>query len=94
MCSLNFTEMVTKDHRLWFGLCCLMPLSTNFSYIVAVSFISGEDRSTRRKPPTCRKSLTNFITYWCTVYVYVIRCTGTYFNIYRLRWPPPQLCEC
>ena len=28
-----------------------------------VSFIGGGNRSTRRKPPTCRKSLTNFITY-------------------------------
>jgi len=28
-------------------------------YIVAVSFIGG---GTQRKPPTCRKSLTNFIT--------------------------------
>jgi len=33
-----------------------------FSYIVTVSFIGGENRNTRRKPPTCRKSLTNFIT--------------------------------
>jgi len=33
-----------------------------FSYIVAVSFIGGGNRSTRRKPPTCCKSLTNFIT--------------------------------
>jgi len=32
-----------------------------FSYIVAVSFIGGGNRSTRRKSPTCRKSLTNFI---------------------------------
>ena len=32
-----------------------------FSYIVAVSFIDGGNRSTRRKPLTCRKSLTNFI---------------------------------
>jgi hypothetical protein len=30
-----------------------------FSYIVAVSFIDGGNW---RKPPTCRKSLTNFIT--------------------------------
>jgi len=34
----------------------------NFSYIVAVSFSGGENRSTRRKPPTCGKSLTDFIT--------------------------------
>jgi hypothetical protein len=33
-----------------------------FSYIVAVSFIGGGNWSTRWKPPTCRKSLTNFIT--------------------------------
>jgi hypothetical protein len=31
-------------------------------YIVAVSFIGGRNRKTLRKPPTCRKSLTNFIT--------------------------------
>jgi hypothetical protein len=30
-------------------------------YIVAVSFIGGGNQSTRRKPQTCRKSLTNFI---------------------------------
>jgi hypothetical protein len=31
----------------------------HFSYIMAVSFIGG---GIRRKPPACRKSLTNFIT--------------------------------
>ena len=30
-----------------------------FSYIVAVSFIGGGNQSTRRKPPTFRKSLSN-----------------------------------
>ena len=34
----------------------------NFSYIMAVSFISGRNWSTRMKPQTCHKSLTNFIT--------------------------------
>ena len=33
-----------------------------FSYIATVSFIGGGNRSTWRKPQTCRKSLTNFIT--------------------------------
>jgi len=28
-----------------------------FSYIVAISFIDKGNRSTWRKPPTCRKSL-------------------------------------
>ena len=37
-------------------------LQQYFSYIVVVSFIGGGNRSTRRKPPTGRKSLTNFIT--------------------------------
>ena len=31
--------------------------------MVAVSFIGGGNRRTLRKPPTCRKSLTNFITF-------------------------------
>jgi len=31
-------------------------------YIVAVSFIGGGNRRTRRKPRTCHKSLTNFIS--------------------------------
>ena len=39
-----------------------------FSYIAAVSFISGGNRSTRSKPPTCRKWLTNFITCCCIEY--------------------------
>jgi hypothetical protein len=37
-------------------------LSQYFSYIVAVSFIGGGNQSTWRKPLTCHKSLTNFIT--------------------------------
>jgi len=32
------------------------------TYIVAVSFIGGGNRSTQRKPPTCCKPQTNFIT--------------------------------
>jgi hypothetical protein len=41
----------------------LTRLSTIFQlYIVAVSFIGGGIRSTQRKPLTCHKSLTNFIT--------------------------------
>jgi len=35
-----------------------------FSNIVAVSFIGGGNRSTLRKSPTCRKSLTNIYTLW------------------------------
>ena len=45
---------------------CLIVFLTHFqqyfSYIVAVSFIGGENRSSQWKPPTCRKSLTNVIT--------------------------------
>ena len=37
-----------------------------FSYIVPVSFIGGGNQMIRRKPPNCRKSLTNFITQCCT----------------------------
>ena len=33
-----------------------------FQLHLAVNFIGGGNRSTRRKPPTCHKSLTKFIT--------------------------------
>jgi hypothetical protein len=39
---------------------CLAPLSKIF--IVVDSFIGGGNRRTRRKPSTCRKSVTNFFT--------------------------------
>ena len=39
-----------------------------FNNISAVRFIGGGNKSTRRKSPTCRKSLTNFITYCCIEY--------------------------
>jgi hypothetical protein len=42
-------------------LICLYGVQQYFSYIVAVSFIGGGNRRTQRKPPTCRKSQTNFI---------------------------------
>ena len=48
-------------YMVWFGLVWFMALRY-FSYILAVSCIGGGNRSTRRKPPTCRKSLIKLIT--------------------------------
>jgi hypothetical protein len=39
---------------------------------MAVSFIGGGNRRNRRKPPTCRKSLTNFITKLLMLQLYLI----------------------
>jgi hypothetical protein len=45
------------------GITCVWPLTVvPESYIMTISFIGGENQSARRKSPTCRKSLTNFIT--------------------------------
>jgi hypothetical protein len=38
----------------------LQMLFGRLNYIVAVSFIGGGNQRILRKPPTCRKSLTNF----------------------------------
>jgi hypothetical protein len=45
-----------------FAWWCLSHFQQYFTYIVVVSFIGGGNRRIRRKPPTCRESLTNFIT--------------------------------
>ena len=42
----------------------VMIFNDTFNYIVAVSFIGGRIQSTQRKPPTCRKSQTNFQINW------------------------------
>ena len=60
---LSILKNLIKNIQVWFMVFnALMLLSTIFSYIVAVSFIGGGNRSTRRKPLTCHKSMTNFIT--------------------------------
>jgi len=44
------------------GLWSIRHFQQYFSYIVAVIVISEGNRSARRKPPTCRKPLTNIIS--------------------------------
>jgi hypothetical protein len=48
------------------GLWCFTPLSTAFQLYRGLQFYSGGggNQSTWRKPPTCRKSLTNLMTQW------------------------------
>ena len=68
-CCTERTKSLSLIFRLvWFGLWCLTYFQQYFSYIVVVSFIGGGNRSTWRKPPTCHKSLTNFITWCCIEY--------------------------
>ena len=59
-----FKSIGSFNHRLFVYLFdgALRHFQQYFRYIVAVSFIGGGNRSTRRKPTTCRKSLTTFIT--------------------------------
>jgi hypothetical protein len=63
-------EEMAKTLGKWFGFVFGVSryFQQYFSYMVAVSFIGGGNRSTHRKPPTCRKSLTNFITKFCIEY--------------------------
>ena len=51
------------------GLWSLTPLSTIFQLYRGGQFYCWRNMSTRRKPPTCSKSLTNFITMWYRVHL-------------------------
>jgi len=55
----NKTETVMVDYLL---RDTFVGRGQNFVDFVAVCFIGGGNRSTRRKLLTCHKSLTNFIT--------------------------------
>ena len=53
-CTYKFNK-TSLEHIHWI---LLHLRGVYFSYIVVVSFIGGGNQSTRRKPPTCRNSLT------------------------------------
>jgi hypothetical protein len=60
-----------KDVQVWLNKQQIWPAwkySNTFLIKMYVSFICRGNRSTRRKPLTCHKSLTNFITYCCIEY--------------------------
>jgi len=61
MKTLNM-HVKTGKYLCYFGVRVMMFNATLYSYILAVSFIAGGNRSIRRKPPTCRNSLTDFNT--------------------------------
>ena len=68
MKTLNM-HVKTEKYLCYFGVRVMMFNATLYSYILVVSFIGGGNQSTRRKPQTCRNSLTNFITKWCIVFL-------------------------
>ena len=80
---IHYVKQFVKDLRQVSG-CRQVPwfhppikLITDNISIVAISFISGRNQSTGRKPPTCHKSLTKIYGRINTIGIiqaYVIRC--------------------
>ena len=62
----SFSSVKTKNMLVWLVHGALRHFQQYFSYIVAVTLIGGGNQ---RKPPTCRKSLTNFIAECCIAWV-------------------------
>jgi hypothetical protein len=67
--QFKFALILTRNKSVFFfwfgvgfGLWCLTPLSMIFQLYRGSQFIGEGNQSTRRKPQTYRKSLTNFIT--------------------------------
>jgi len=58
----HFKHLCSTSTNVGLFDCLLDGVQQYYSYIVAVSFIGGGNPSTQRKPQTCRKWLTNFIT--------------------------------
>jgi hypothetical protein len=83
--SINF------EIRKGYGVYC--HFQQYFSYIVVVSFIGGGNR---RKPPTCRKSLTNWpwaIFELTTLVVIGTDCIGSYkSNYHTITITTPSSC--
>jgi len=59
---MSVLDMASGFYQVMVRVMAFNEFQQYFSYIVAVSFISGGNWSTRRKPPACRKPSTNFIT--------------------------------
>ena len=66
--SRYYVPFIQFNVKVMLGFWCLTPLSTTFQLYRGVSFIGAGNRSIQREPPTCRKSLINFITYCCIEY--------------------------
>jgi hypothetical protein len=58
--SNNVRVMYQSSYMVWLAYGVQRHFQQYFNYIVEVSFIGGGNRSARRKPPTCRKSLIHY----------------------------------
>jgi hypothetical protein len=67
-CWWQLTLSCTYD-TMYFSLVVGLVFGLIFQIYVVVSFIGEGNRSTHKKPRTCCKSLTNFITQCCTEYI-------------------------
>ena len=60
--TVTHIQLQYSNDKIGLWLMVFYTTSTIFQLYHGSQFIGGGNQSTWRKPPTCRKSLTNFIT--------------------------------
>jgi hypothetical protein len=74
--GIKLVFLITSGMKIGVRVMVFNTTCNNISFYCGDHFFGGGNRGTQRKPLTCSKSLTNFITYICNCMEYTLPWTG------------------